>query len=157
MRKRSWSEKELKIAIENSLSFRQVLQKLGLRPAGGNYDQVKKYTLEYKFKTTHFKGHAWNKGLSGIGKPRIDLKDILVKGSGFQSHKLKTRLFTAKLKPQRCEKCSWNKKTDSGYLPLELHHINGDRHDNRLKNLQILCPNCHSLTPFHRGRRKKKW
>lgn len=34
-------------------------------------------------------------------------------------------------------------------LPLELHHIDGDRFNNQLENLQILCPNCHSLTPNH--------
>ncbi|MDE1988391.1 MAG: HNH endonuclease, partial [Patescibacteria group bacterium] len=41
-------------------------------------------------------------------------------------------------------------------LPLELDHINGDRHDNRLENLRILCPNCHSLKPTHRGRNMNK-
>jgi len=46
-------------------------------------------------------------------------------------------------------------KTPDGYLPLELDHINGDHHDNRLENLRILCPNCHSLKPTHRGRRRK--
>ena len=48
-----------------------------------------------------------------------------------------------------------NNKTVEGYLPLELDHINGDRYDNRLENLRVLCPNCHSLTPTHRGRSGK--
>jgi hypothetical protein len=26
------------------------------------------------------------------------------------------------------------------------HHSNGDPHDNRLDNLKLLCPNCHSQT-----------
>ncbi|HAN04121.1 MAG TPA: hypothetical protein DCW72_10215 [Elusimicrobia bacterium] len=43
-----------------------------------------------------------------------------------------------------------------GRLPLELDHVNGDNRDNRLENLRILCPNCHSLKPTHRGRNSGK-
>lgn len=155
MRKRSWTEKQLRQAVKNSLSLRQVLNKLGLREAGGNYEQVKKYIKELKLDDKHFKGRGWNKGLRGIGKPLIPLEKILVKNSSFQSFKLKKRLFAANLKPQHCEECGWAKKTPDGYLPLELDHINGDRHDNRLENLRILCPNCHSLKPTYRGRKRK--
>jgi len=156
MKKRSWSEKQLKEAVKSSLSFRQVLKKLNLRTAGGNYEQVKKYIRELNLSTKHFKGKAWNKGLKGIGKPLIPLEKILTKNSYFQSFKLKKRLFAAGLKEQRCKNCGWAKKTPDGYLPLELDHINGDRHDNRLENLRILCPNCHSLQPTHRGRNQKR-
>lgn len=37
-------------------------------------------------------------------------------------------------------------------ITLELHHINGDNMDNRLENLQLLCPNCHSMTDNFRGK-----
>ena len=37
-------------------------------------------------------------------------------------------------------------------LPLDLHHVNGDGWDNRLENLQILCPNCHAPTDTRGGR-----
>jgi len=157
MKKRTWTEQQLKDAVKTSSSFRQVLIKLNLREAGGNYDQIQKYTKEYSLNTKHFKGYAWNKGLTGIGKPRVPLEKILVKHSYFQSFKLKQRLFAANLKSKKCEMCGWAKKTTDGYLPLELDHINGNRHDNRLENLRVLCPNCHSLTPHHRGRGQKKW
>ena len=155
MRKRSWTANQLKDAVQNSLSYRQVLAKLKLREAGGNYIQVKKYIKEYNLNIKHFKGRTWNKGLIGIGKPRISLEKILVKNSLFQSFKLKKRLFAEKLKPKYCEQCHWAKQTKNGYLPLELDHINGDRYDNRLENLRVLCPNCHSLTSNHRGRKRK--
>ncbi len=154
-KRRKWAEKQFKEAVKNSTSYRQVLIKIGLVEAGGNYEQVKKYIKEYKLDIKHFKGRGWNLGLRGIGKPFIPLEKILVKNSYFQSFKLKKRLFVSRLKPEYCEQCGWAKRTDDGYLPLELDHINSDRHDNRLENLRILCPNCHSLTTNHRGRSGK--
>lgn len=155
-RKRSWTVDQLRDAVVSSTSYRQVIAKIGLRPTGGNYDQVKKYIKENNFITDHFKGRGWNRGLKGIGRPKIPLEDILVKGSSFQSYKLKRRLFNAGLKPKHCEECGWAEQTEDGYLPLELDHINGDRHDNRIENLRVLCPNCHSLKPTHRSRKRKE-
>ncbi|MBY0539221.1 HNH endonuclease [Patescibacteria group bacterium] len=151
-RKRSWTVEELKKAAASSTSYRQVMKKLNLRAAGENYAQLQKYLKENDIDTQHFKGIAWNKGLRGIGKPQIPLEKILVEYSTYQSFKLKKRLFNAKLKKPSCEECGWAKIAEGGYLPLELDHINGNRHDNRLENLRVLCPNCHSLKPTHRGR-----
>ncbi|MCL5733931.1 MAG: HNH endonuclease [Patescibacteria group bacterium] len=156
MSKRSWSKNQLIGAVSSSSSYRQVINKLGLKEAGGNYDQIKKYIKEYRLNIKHFKGKAWNKGLKGIGKFRVPLKNILVQESDYQSFKLKKRLFAAKLKEQKCEECGWAKFTSDGYLPLELDHINGNHHDNRIENLRVLCPNCHSLKSTYRGRKNKK-
>lgn len=156
IRKRKWTKKQLVAAVKTSSSYRQVIKKLNLIPAGGNYDQVKKYVSELSISTKHFKGKAWNRGMRGIGKPIIPLKDILVKNSTYQSFKLKKRLFDEKIKKPKCEMCGWSKISKDGRLPLELDHINGNRHDNRLKNLRILCPNCHSLQPTHRGLNRKR-
>ena len=156
MRRRKWTIEQLRKAVEESFSYRKVLSKIGLIEAGGNYAQVKQYIKEFELDISHFKGKAWNKGLRGFSKPIIPIEDILVKNSSFQSFKLKKRLFEAKLKESKCEECGWAEKSIDGRLPLELDHINGDSKDNRLENLRILCPNCHSLKPTHRGRNRKK-
>lgn len=156
MRKKTWTVKQLEQAVKSSTSFRQVLAKLGLRAAGGNYVQIQKYVGEQQLDIRHFRGKIWNKGLRLPFKPRIPLKTLLKKNSRFTSYKLKLRLFRANLKYPSCEECGWAKRSPDGYLPLELDHINGDSMDNRLGNLRILCPNCHSLKATHRGRNKKK-
>lgn len=80
--------------------------------------------------------------------------DYLYKGSCINPHKLKLKLIRDGIKIAKCESChssNWLR----GEVPLELHHINGDRYDNRLENLQILCPNCHTLTANHAGKGQK--
>ncbi len=154
MSKRTWTEKELRSAIISSRSIAQALIKLGLKPKGGNYQQFNKYVRIFSLDVTHFLGRGWKKGLSVPQKSKLPLEVILTKESDYQSFKLKKRLFSAKLKPEHCELCGWSKRTNNGYLPLELDHINGDHRDNRLENLRVLCPNCHSLQPGHRGRTK---
>lgn len=155
-RRRSWTVLQLKQAVATSTSVAQIIRKLGLIPAGGNYDQVNKYIKENELDTSHLTGMGWSRGKTFPFKPIIPLKEVLVKGSMYQSFKLKKRLFLDNLKSSHCELCGWKKYSLDGRLPLELDHINGDRHDNRLKNLRILCPNCHSLQPTHRGRNQKR-
>ena len=150
-RKRKWNIEELKEAVSESTSIRKVIIKLKLIPAGGNYEQIKKYIKENSLDTRHFKGMGWNKGLKFEVQPTRCLESILISDSNFQSFKLKNRLFKAGFKFPKCEECGWAKESSDGRIPIELDHINGNRHDNRLENLRILCPNCHSLKPTHRG------
>lgn len=47
----------------------------------------------------------------------------------------------------KCELCGWGKiNPTTKKVPLEIHHIDGNYLNNRPENLQVLCPNCHSLT-----------
>ena len=156
MRKRRWTKQQLVSAVRHSTSLRQLIHALGLIPAGGNYEQVKKYIREHSLDTSHFTGMGWRIGKKTPTVPPIALKELLIKNGSFQSYKLKRRLFKEGLKTPACEVCGWAQKSADGRIPLELDHINGDRNDNRLKNLRILCPNCHSLQPTHRGRNMKR-
>lgn len=81
-----------------------------------------------------------------ISRPRKEpLADLLSVGRVRNRFHLKNRLLAAGLKNRRCERCGltqWRGRP----ICLELHHVNGDRLDNRLESLQLLCPNCHSQT-----------
>ena len=89
----------------------------------------------------------------GIHKNKVLLQDILTNKVKFNTSHLKKRLVVEGLLEDKCKDCGnegvWNGKP----ITLELDHINGDDNDNRLENLRILCPNCHSQTPTFR---KKK-
>jgi hypothetical protein len=153
---RSWTDEQLIEAVKNSYSYREVIKTIGLVPAGGNYAQVTRRIEELGLDTSHFKGKGWNVGWKfDPRKPKIPLSKLLVNGRETQSHKLRIRLIEEGLKLPECELCGWCKVSDDGRLPLELDHINGDRLDNRIQNLRIICPNCHSLQPTHRGKNKK--
>lgn len=76
-------------------------------------------------------------------------------GSNVQSNTLRRRLFKEGIKEPKCELCGWAETSIDGRIPVELDHINGVRTDNRLDNLRILCPNCHSLQITHRGKNKR--
>ena len=156
MARKNWTNDDLVKAVKTSYSVREVIKKLGLIPAGGNYQQIKATITLLKLDTKHFLGPGWRKGkVFGI-EPRIPLEKILIKDSSFQSFKLKKRLFAEALKKPACELCGWAECSEDGRIPVELDHINGDRYDNRLENLRILCPNCHSLQPTHRGKNQKR-
>ena len=85
---------------------------------------------------------------------KTPIGEILVPNSTFQTYKLKKRLLEDGIKQHVCEHCGLT-HWQGMVIPLELHHINGDNRDNRLENLQILCPNCHALTDSYRGKNKK--
>jgi len=66
---------------------------------------------------------------------------------------LKGRLLRAGLWTNQCVACGISEWRDRP-LMMHLHHINGDGTDNRLANLQLLCPNCHSQTDNYSGRNR---
>jgi len=98
--------------------------------------------------------YVGNMGLKGkkISKDRISAIEYLNKPHPL-TPKLRKKLIEDGIKKEECEMCGCNEWLGKK-LTLELHHIDGNRFNNNIDNLQILCPNCHSLTPNHNGKIK---
>lgn len=77
--------------------------------------------------------------------------EIYIKEGVVQSNKLRKKLIREGLKQEVCESCG-NYEWMGKPIPLEVHHVDGDKSNNQLSNLQILCPNCHALTSTYRGK-----
>jgi len=150
LRQRRWTNADLRTAVRGARSISDVLRALGLVPAGGNYDHVQRTIAALGLDTSHFRHVPWNLGLR-LPARAIPLETVLVAGRWTPTHRLKLRLIRSGLKEARCELCGWAERAPGGRIPLELDHINGDRNDNRLVNLRVVCPNCHALQPTHRG------
>lgn len=153
MKKHERTKEEFEAAIKNANSIAGALRNLGLVARGGNYRIIKLASKKYGIDLSHFDGQGWNKGLKFKPKTSEKTINLLTKDSKCQSYKLKNRLLNEGFKDSICE-CCGNSEWMGKPIPLELHHINGDNTDNRIENLQILCPNCHALTNNYRGRKK---
>lgn len=60
---------------------------------------------------------------------------------------------------KKCMCCEWSEINSwTNKVPIELNHVDGDPENHNLNNLELLCPNCHSLTEFYKSRGKgRKW
>ena len=151
MSRRKWTDEQLIQAIQENQSIAGVITQLGLKPAGGNYATINNKIKELQLDTSHFTGQGWNLGLKFKPNKPKPLEEILVKDSNYQSYKLSKRLINEGLKENKCECCGITTWMDKP-IKLELHHVNGNHSDNRIENLQMLCPNCHSYTDNYRGK-----
>lgn len=135
--------------VEECNSFSEILRKQGKAISGASVKLLKQkldvYEIPYNFISESIRNKE--------AKP---LEEIMVENSSYKSQDLKKRLIKAGMKKDVCEICGqgniWNGKS----LVLQLDHINGNHYDNRLENLRIVCPNCHSQTDTFANKKNKK-
>lgn len=144
-------EKKICQLVKKCDNIYQICKILGYKPTNTYYYKINKIIEKYNLDTSHFKKNNINNTI----KKELPIEKCLIEHSTLSSCKIKDKLLKHSLKEYKCERCGrteWEGKP----IPLELHHINGDNTDNRIENLQILCPNCHAFTDNYRGRRKRK-
>ncbi len=154
MRRRSRSDDVIRAAVQSAKSTAGALRLLGMTICGGNYQTIRKVIDELQLDTAHWTGQSHRKGSRVPSVAPWPLKTILKGDSTYHTNRLRERLIAEGVLKARCSGCfrtTWHGRR----LPLELHHVDGNRSNNDLSNLRILCPNCHSLTHNWKGRATK--
>lgn len=148
------TKEELRELIDESKTFGDLMKKLGYNTnRGGAVTLLRKYLKENDIDFSKFS----KINIHNFSHPKKKLEDILVEDSDYTNlNCLKKRLLDGGLIEYKCEECGiseWKGKR----IVLQLDHINGNNRDNRLENLRLLCPNCHSQTnTFSRKKTKVK-
>lgn len=143
------SDHELRAAVEGATTKAEILRRLGHQVLDGLYPQLDRRLREAGIETTQLLGMGWSRGQPRPA--RTPLSDLLVRGSSTGSDGLRRRLLREGVFEHRCACCGLT-EWQGEPIPLELDHIDGDRSNNLLENLRLLCPNCHARTDTYRGR-----
>jgi len=85
----------------------------------------------------------WKSGDYDFKRKKLKIEDICKLEKLNSKHKH----FIIEYKGGKCERCKWNKIHPITLTSLlQVHHNDGNNKNNKIKNLLILCPNCHSMT-----------
>jgi len=130
---------------KNAESMAQASVKLNM-----HFNTFKRYAEKFECYNPNQSGKGMHKPSGKI----IPLKEILEgKHPQYQTFKLKNRLIKEGIIKNECSIChisSWQNKQ----LNVELDHIDGNRTNHTIKNLRMLCPNCHSQTDTYRSKNR---
>lgn len=142
--------------VKSSKTMSELLRHFGMENKGGNYKTCKKRINELHIDTSHFLKRVESSNLN-----RKITKDMLLQRLTINSNcnrgRLKLALIEYGILKYECARCKNNGMWNNEKLSLHLEHKNGISNDNRIENLEILCPNCHSQTATYAGKSFKKF
>lgn len=140
---------ELFNLVSECNSYSEILRRQGKAISGSSVKHLKEKLLLYgiDFISTH-------KNIDNFNKRPVEM--YLKENISTSSRYLKQRLIKEGLKKDICEICGQSNEWNGKPLTLQLDHINGDHYDNRLENLRVVCPNCHTQTETFGTRKSTK-
>lgn len=153
--------KEIRKSISNELfietcskvsSRRSLIISFNLDPDwGSNVKWANKLIKQLNINTDHWTGQGHLKAKTHNWNNSFHPDQFLIENSTYNRTHLKINLLRRGLLKYQCYICGireWNGKR----ITLQIEHVNGIYNDNRLENICLICPNCHSQTPTFCGR-----
>jgi hypothetical protein len=140
---RKYTPEDILKYAKQAKTLGELVSLLGLKSAGGNFCTIRNKLQLLKIECSHWESDdrkAWSRGKQ--------LKDWSQynRAANLKPHLIKER-------GHKCENCEMELWLGEK-IPLEIHHIDGDRTNNALENLELRCCNCHSLTPTWRNKKR---
>lgn len=137
--------------FNRSNSIGEIIKSFNLNICGSQYRATNEKIKALNLDTSRFDTSKYKRG-----NRAKKIEDVLTSSSKFlNTHHLKKRLVKEGKLEYKCSVCSisdWLGKP----LSLQLDHINGIRTDNRIENLRLVCPNCHSQSETYAGKNKRE-
>lgn len=153
-------KKQLQEYLDSSDSIVEVLEKLGLNGRSGNHRTLISRVREDSLCLEALKNNRANKQTTHLNKlasnHKSSVEEIFKKDSRYtRGSSIKSKLIKIFAVAEKCAICTIGAEWNSKPLSLQVDHINGINNDNRVENLRLLCPNCHSQTSTYSGKNKK--
>jgi Zn finger protein HypA/HybF involved in hydrogenase expression/YHS domain-containing protein len=151
---------EVKIVVAETLSAAEACRKLNMSTQG-SATRFRKFLDDNKIDYSHWTGQLWSKGKTSLEDNRIKstantYEDIFCEDSSANATYVKSLIIKKELLPYKCSVCNMNPVWNGKELKLQMDHINGNKRDQRLENLRMICPNCHSQTETFGSKNKLK-
>lgn len=151
--KKTWDDQKFINAVQTSKTYIEVMIKLGMSARGPNYKTIYKHVKRLNIDISHFLTREEILAQSRSKIAKLTNQELFCENNISRSN-IKKRILQQNLIEYKCNKCGITEWCGEK-LSLHLDHKNGNNKDNRLENLQFLCPNCHSLTDSYCGKNVK--
>jgi hypothetical protein len=137
----------VRAAVAASVSIAATLRKLGVADNSRGRAWLREQVAAAGIDDSHFLGQAHQRGRPGPKRVRPAAEVLVKREDGSRTGTFLLRRAMAQMGvAELCAQCGTGPVWRGKPMTLEVDHVNGDRNDDRLENLRLLCPNCHAVT-----------